>query len=132
MLSGGLSLPLGKKGGRKKCILDASPPPPPATSLIWWGESISATRILSVLGLKDRYLIPRSVNKIRHSDKTPSPELFLQHYVIGWPGQDYFLNKASSNPSVWAWPVLTSDTHWLQPWSPQLNTMKRHRPTPLT
>lgn len=63
----------------------------------------------------DRYLIPLSVNKIRHSDKTPSPELFLQHYVIGLPGQEYFLNKAFSNPSMCAWPGLPSYTRSVQP-----------------
>lgn len=130
-MNSGLYLHLRIKGGDKKLYIFAASPP---LSLIWWreGESINATSILSAPGLKDRYLIPFSVNKIRHSDKTPSPELFLQHYVIGLPGQEYFLNKAFSNTFVWAWPVLTSHTHWLQPQSTQLNARKRHQTPSLT
>lgn len=113
------------------CILAVRPPPPP-TSLMPRGEGEHECHsVLSALGVKDRYLIPLSFNKIRHSDKTPSPELFLQHYVIGLPGQDYFLNKAFSNSSMWAWPVLPGHTHLLQPISTQLNTVRRHQPTVL-
>lgn len=67
-------------------------------SLIRRGEGQSITSALPALGLKDSYLIPLSINKIRHSDKAPSPELFLQHYVIGLPGQETFLNKAFRSP----------------------------------
>lgn len=100
------------------CLPAHSPLTPNFPYLVGRGPVHQDTSVLPALGLKDSYLIPPSINKIRHSDKTPSPELFLQHYVIGLPGQEDFLNKAFSSPSVWVWPALPSYTHCLQP---QLN-----------
>lgn len=100
------------------CLPVHSPLIPNLSYSVGRGPVPQGTSVLPALGLKDSYLIPLSINKIRHSDKAPSPELFLQHYVIGLPGQETFLNKAFRSPSVWVWPVLPSYTHSLQP---QLN-----------
>lgn len=93
------------------CLLLAFHFPPFVVCL---GEgSISATSLLLALGLKDRYLIPLSISKIRHSDKTPSPELFLQHYVIGLLGQEDFLTRLSATPPWGLANLLPSYTHSL-------------------
>lgn len=73
------------------------------------------THVLLALGLKDRHLIPSSGNNRCHSDTTPSPELFLQHYVIGLPSQKRSLNKpflsaalhmGQASPAQWYTPTL--------------------------
>ena len=77
------------------CLLPAFHSP---TRCVSRGGVRGCHSLLLALGLKDRYLIPLSVSKIRHSDKTPSPELFLQHYVIGLLGQEDFLTRLSATP----------------------------------
>lgn len=68
--------------------------------------------VLLALGLKDRYLIPSSGNNICQSDTTPSPELFLQHYVIGLPSQKRSLNKPfGSSPRGPGQPCPVAYTH---------------------
>lgn len=108
--------------------------PPPCLPLppfiVCRGEgSISATSLLLALGLKDRYLIPHSVSKIRHSDKTPRPELFLQHYVIGLSGQEDFLTRLSATPpwgpGQFAAQLPTLTLVQFQPRSTQRKTAKR-------